>query len=574
MAATVRGVRRWTMPALILLLCATAAGGYWLSETALTAQAESRSLLIPEDALDLGTVWSQELTWELPVHNPTREPLELIGFQSECSCTTVDFESRVIAPGDTVKVALRVDLTDGRLFPTDEAVQPFDVGLAPIVRGSPAALRGLSLLFGVGAAALVWLSVRRALGEERGARGAAAFAAALFVLSPLQIESATTARMYSMGAFFAALTAWLLLHALDARRKPLVCWTAYGLAAAAFCYTHNFAFFTLLSQAVFVAIVSAGAATRASRAPLPPWLGFPFAAALAAALYSPWLPAFRRQSAAVLREFWIPEVTLSEASRILLAWTGGGQVGSVGVSEALWLTALAAVAALVVWRRPRAAGFFLLQAIVPWAMCLAVSLGGGQSILQDRYLAFAQVGLLCLWGVAWGGLRSWLARAALACLLGGAALPAAIDQTSRLVEPEHAALPALRYLAEQYRPGDLVMVSDARQVNRVRYYARKYGFEPADVRCAVHAATGPGHIGNHLASLNTDDVLPRAEELALRRGRIWRIVEAGGVPPPPPGYRFVHAETFHGVRQSRCTVELYEKTKASDRVPDPDTGGR
>src|SRR6185295_20406591 len=115
-------------------------------------------------------------------------------------------------------------------------------GWTALVGDSPAALRGLSVLFGlaaVGLAYLLYVEVDRYAGASRGRAGGLA-AALLVALHADQVEHSRHVRMYGLGVMLAALTAWLLLRALRSERRASLWWTAYAIAAAALCYTHYY----------------------------------------------------------------------------------------------------------------------------------------------------------------------------------------------------------------------------------------------------------------------------------------------------------------------------------------------
>ncbi len=68
-------------------------------------------LSVPQDRLDFGTVWATtEFVWYLPITNRGSEPLDIIGFDQSCTCTSVRPESLNIQPGATETVKIRVDL--------------------------------------------------------------------------------------------------------------------------------------------------------------------------------------------------------------------------------------------------------------------------------------------------------------------------------------------------------------------------------------------------------------------------------------------------------------------------------
>jgi hypothetical protein len=156
-------------------------------------------------------------------------------------------------------------------------------GWSATVGTSPAALRALSVLFSVGALGVLFLLCRELVGS-----GGAFFAAAVAGLHAGQIAVAPVARMYGLGVFLAALTAWLLVRALRAGAWHSPWWCAYGLAVAAFCYTHYFAFFTVLAQTVFVAgdCLARGRAGK-WREGVPAAGGFLYAGCLALVLFAP-----------------------------------------------------------------------------------------------------------------------------------------------------------------------------------------------------------------------------------------------------------------------------------------------
>ena len=125
---------------------------------------------------------------------------------------------------------------------------------------SPFALRSLSVVFALASIVVLYALCREAAARFPSAapssftsRSGALFAALLLAihLAPVD-EPSRNARMYSQGVFLAGLTAWLLLRALRCPRGCFGWWLGYGLAVAAFCYTHYYAFFTVAAQTLFV----------------------------------------------------------------------------------------------------------------------------------------------------------------------------------------------------------------------------------------------------------------------------------------------------------------------------------
>ncbi len=202
-------------------------------------------------------------------------------------------------------------------------------GWATVFGRSILALRGMSILLAFGTVPLLMATVREACAREapkqnghhsnrptRAACAGALLAAALFAVHTSQIYPARDARMYSLGVFLAVLTSWLLLRALRSERSDVKWWLAYGVAVGAFCHTHNYAFFTVAGQSVFVSgdlirQLAKGQRSDASQQAQ----GFAMAGSLALAIYSPWVPALLHQVQDVREGYWIPEVNWQATQR-------------------------------------------------------------------------------------------------------------------------------------------------------------------------------------------------------------------------------------------------------------------
>jgi len=456
---------------------------------------------------------------------------------------------------------------------------------------STAAMRSLSVLVGLASVVMVyWLvfealehhlirpadghpesTVAAAPGEKPLSRlcGPAALAALVAAVHPLQVIAGRTARMYSLGVLLAALSAWLLLRAIRAGR-PWGWWTAYGVTAAAFCYTHYFAFFTLFAQAIYVVGVAAfslcrGGDPRRREQALTAGGGLLLAGALALALFSPWLPVFRVQAAEVLEDFWIPRQTALETTLTLTAWaTGMDRVVASAVPVLLFLLAVAVF--LAVWRGGRAGWFFLLQAVVPWACCLAVSILGHRPLLQVRYLAFAQVGLFGLWGVLAASLPTRTERIALAGLIVAPALVGLSGAGHLYPVGEHAAVAAMRFLREHHQDGDMILVPGPAAVNQTRHTARQVGLERADVRCRWSAFDGPGFTV-HISSLRSSELVRAEEERPWTEiaPRIWLMTSEDAAFTGASHFvanRTIQ-RTFEGSEDSRVTLALYVREEGT-----------
>ncbi len=107
------------------------------------------------------------------------------------------------------------------------------------------AVRSLSVIASVLAVSVTFLLGRRIGGDRVGLLGAA-----LLAISPFQVVSAQEARMYPFLTLFTAGASYALWLALEDGR--IRHWVAYAVLTALAVYTHHFAWFVILAQALYV----------------------------------------------------------------------------------------------------------------------------------------------------------------------------------------------------------------------------------------------------------------------------------------------------------------------------------
>ena len=125
---------------------------------------------------------------------------------------------------------------------------------------SEAAVRSLSLLFGLLTMPLLYALGRRLFGPATGL-----LAALLGAISPFWIWYAQEARNYTLVTFLGVLSSYLLLAVLTPTpalplrrgrgREGVVVWSAFVLTNIAAVYTHYYAFFLVAFQALFFLLV-------------------------------------------------------------------------------------------------------------------------------------------------------------------------------------------------------------------------------------------------------------------------------------------------------------------------------
>lgn len=109
------------------------------------------------------------------------------------------------------------------------------------------AVRSLSVIASVIVVSLTFLLGRRFAGDRVGL-----LSAALLAISPFQVVSAQEARMYPFLTLFAAGASYALWLALEEGRTRH--WVAYTVLSILAVYTHHFAWFILLAQALYVVL--------------------------------------------------------------------------------------------------------------------------------------------------------------------------------------------------------------------------------------------------------------------------------------------------------------------------------
>ncbi len=263
-------------------------------------------------------------------------------------------------------------------------------------------LRGFSALFGVGTIWASYLFMRTAFKNEK----LALTAAFLIAINPFQIQYVTEARMYTFGAFFVMLSAYLVVKALEAQKKYFeyktemkdtsgrvsdmvwLYWFLFALTTSVTMYTHYYLFFSVLAIGLFVVydlIKTYGWKLSAYRYAFLSYV-------LVLVLYIPWLQTFLFQFHQVQENYWIPKITkwsvpltnwkmLAGASADASKQTTQIMI-SLGVLFTIYMLYRVFKKHTTVYK-----SMVVFGLIVPFLGALALSVR--QSIYLDRYFLFA-----------------------------------------------------------------------------------------------------------------------------------------------------------------------------------------
>ena len=241
-----------------------------------------------------------------------------------------------------------------------------------------------SLIAGTLLIPLVWLLARR-VANDRAALAAAGLAA--FNLTAVFYSN--EARPYELLAFLGALSALLLLKALDSGRAGW--WLGWALASAAVMYTHY--------TGVFVVLAGFGWACWSHRDRLRRLFGW---AALSALFFVPWIPSIGLNGTAYSSgRFEVSGVLAERLLRMFIAnpFDEPPLLDVPGPGPLVLFTAavIAAIGAMIVQRsRPvvREGSLLVLLAVASPIGMLLTSAITGSGFLLTRYLSpsFAEIG--------------------------------------------------------------------------------------------------------------------------------------------------------------------------------------
>jgi 4-amino-4-deoxy-L-arabinose transferase-like glycosyltransferase len=262
-------------------------------------------------------------------------------------------------------------------------------------------IRLLSVLIGLSALALFFLTVQAWLG-----RPTAAWAALLFAISPLQIYHAQDVRMYALmllgqvGYAFFFTRLWFASQAGDSAVRPTRWWDWAGLVlfGVIAMYSHNLAVFPLLAADLFLLL----------RRQLRLLARLVLAQLLIALAFLPWLLLLPGQLEKINRAFWTPRPGLLEVVQAVLLWHAALPLPmllmALAVLLSFWVLALTVLE--VAKGGPGAPGvaFFACLALLPPVLLFAISYVMRPVFVTRGFLA-ASLGYYAL--VAFAISRAW-----------------------------------------------------------------------------------------------------------------------------------------------------------------------
>jgi hypothetical protein len=327
---------------------------------------------------------------------------------------------------------------------------------------SPFVVRFPSVAFGLLSLCLVFRLARELFDPRVGL-----LAAALTAMSPFHIWYSQEARMYSLLCLLGLVSIYFFVRAWKADRWRY--WTVFGLFAGLSLYVHNLAFLVLVTlDLVAVAHKKWNMLTRLVAANC-----------VAVVMFLPWLALVPGQLAKVGQAYWIPRPGPTELVRTLIVFTFNLPLPDWLLSACLFYSLL--LLALVLYRNLRPARTDGEATSWPTSLALALSflppvLMFLVSQIRAVYIERAVLVSALLYYVvaSRAALRGRLPRLVIATLLPvPALLIGSLWYQSHYDQfPRSPFRVADSYLAERYKPGDVVVHDSKLSFFPSHYYDR------------------------------------------------------------------------------------------------------
>jgi hypothetical protein len=348
------------------------------------------------------------------------------------------------------------------------------------------------------------------------------------------------ARMYTLGAFFALLSAYFLIKALRSEqqyrqsaekiKKTFFYWyLAFSLAAGASILTHYYLLFTISALCLYglwFHFKTYGFKLTAAR-----WLWASYI--LIALLFLPWLKIFLSQYRQVGQSYWIPPINFWSIPSTIWQILIGINNDISKTSTQLWVLAASVFSLVFLWQLLKKTHVFekwliFLALIAPFAgailfYILSKATGGNSSVFLDRYFLFAAIFYSIALALWISNMRSKKAAAVIIILYAIINVFAVWDYW-RSIEPE--ARPGMRgaaaYLSSNTTRNDKILISSSSQFFSFKYYNDTgvkplfyYNDETDDI------AKLPHFIGTAL--FENQDLAQHLETGAMRGDTVWVI---------------------------------------------------
>lgn len=448
------------------------------------------------------------------------------------------------------------------------------------------ALRSFSIVFGAGLIPLSYAFVKSAFHNKK----AALIVALLTAVNPFQLEYVTEVRMYTFGAFFALLAAYLLVLALNkqkdyneslakkiphmpetysVRRRMLWMYLGFAIAISAIMYTHYYLFFTAAALGFYALGMQYHFYKTDFKKYWPALASF----IIIGLLYIPWLQTFIFQFQQVSNSFWIPKMDIwsipTTIWQMLLAF--GIDISKTNTKIYVLIASLFSVGFIshFIWKTQEKAKWLILMAITaPFGGALLFLIIGylrdaESSVFLVRYFLFASVFFTIALGMWFTQLKpSLLSKVLLAVYVLANLFAFVLHWNDLNVNERPGMRGAAEYLRSNVAFGDKLYIGSSFEFFNFKYYNKTsvkpllYSGGNRDIKNLPHFAG--------TAILTNDDLLPDFSESTQRGDRVWLLWTngfGGTKPETPVNWEQIDERGFAEIRPYLGTwiiVTLYE----------------
>jgi hypothetical protein len=107
---------------------------FWLTIKSQRLLEAPATLVVDEESLVFGEVWADPaFVWQLPIRNTTSSEVEIIGFDTSCTCSKIDPQCLIIPALGIVNVQLTINLSNRDSKPSDVATD-FKLAIRPRIK--------------------------------------------------------------------------------------------------------------------------------------------------------------------------------------------------------------------------------------------------------------------------------------------------------------------------------------------------------------------------------------------------------------------------------------------------------
>ncbi len=424
-------------------------------------------------------------------------------------------------------------------------------------------LRGMSVLFGVGAIIATYFFVNYIFNNHK----AGLVAAALIAVNPFQVQYVTEARMYTMGAFFAIVAAFALSAALrnqtlyyatvaneilraQLKKRFLKLYALFVLFSAILIYTHYYLLFMVVALGTYALLYN----IITYKTQLKRYTWTILSGLLIGVSFLPWLKVFIFQFKQVGAGYWIPPMDIwsipSTLHDLLLRFP----------NPTHWASAIVAIFTLFIvirfiWKQKETEKWLVLAGfLAPFVgailfLLLAKLQGNSSSVYLVRYFIFCSSFYLMIIAVYLSNFRIKRVGLMLVGILVAVNIFSIWNYWNELqIQTKPGMAKAAEFLTANVEPSHKIFVGSSFEFFNYKYY-NETSVKPLLFTDNHHVHDLPHYAGT--AILTEEDLVLNFSESAKQGDTIWMLWTngfGGSKPNVPANWTQVDEKGFADVR--------------------------